>query len=507
MTVSDQYWQSIGAGEKPPNVLDKLMKESFGGAVQSMLLLGSEFYDFMQKDPRFLDVTESEEGLTLLMRAAKGGRCEGAFEYLLSTKYTNKYYSGKVASLDASDSWGMNAAMHASSSGRSERYVAIRDVEWSWANANSQKLKHFIQACKGYLRVALVIVLLVILLFGLGMGALKKHPEQKLASFYASCRFILKALALFLINYFLRYGGMCQFPVHLWPEILRTESWNLLPIQSYPPVLVALSLIWCAVTGWDFRMAINKSDETSQTATPVSIFQDPAVGLSKCLCTFVLMLLFAYIYISKVSVVINMTIFSRTLWVLSLFIQLHMTTSQSDMRSSVQPNTETPEEPAVVSNLRWLTRLEKINDYNLWAALFHGRQLRVKGETEHVTVVGQMKPTGSEAGTVILEGQLKASTSSPGKGEAVMSKPEAFMRFCMCYLANGALQFIVVFSLPLFLATAEQEVDFVLNAFAATFIVELDDCQSETTYEIHEDAASHMSIKLYLSIRKPGQSS
>ena len=58
----------------------------------------------------------------------------------------------------------------------------------------------------------------------------------------------------------------------------------------------------------------------------------------------------------------------------------------------------------------------------------------------------------------------------------------------------GHVSYIVFFTLPLVLATADNGMDFVLNAFAATFIVDLDDLPGDAA-EIILKAAGYTELE------------
>ena len=57
----------------------------------------------------------------------------------------------------------------------------------------------------------------------------------------------------------------------------------------------------------------------------------------------------------------------------------------------------------------------------------------------------------------------------------VCSRAQLVLRCTFALIANVFFAFVVFFAVPLVLATAENDMEFVLNAFAANYIVDLDD--------------------------------
>lgn len=84
--------------------------------------------------------------------------------------------------------------------------------------------------------------------------------------------------------------------------------------------------------------------------------------------------------------------------------------------------------------------------------------------------------------------QRKMRISREGsEAEVQWSWTEIKLRFFMSYVSNGLYKAIIVYTLPLWLCRGGLT-DFVLNAFATVYIVELDDLTSRDEWKLLDDA-------------------
>eukprot|EP00438_Fugacium_kawagutii_P033165 Skav231893 [mRNA] locus=scaffold960:26524:27098:+ [translate_table: standard] len=156
--------------------------------------------------------------------------------------------------------------------------------------------------------------------------------------------------------------------------------------------------------------------------------------------TFLLSVIFVCVYWNKVVGPVQMNLFTRFCWAFALFVQYYLS---SKFRSSSEAS------QGFENFGRWAVCLDDQCGNSLWAVL-------------------------------LKKGKLVAD----GEPAPLLSRPEVLLRFFMDYIANGFFRILILYSLPVYLATSEQASDFALNAFAVTFITEIDNLSEPAEYQI-----------------------
>jgi len=237
------------------------------------------------------------------------------------------------------------------------------------------------------------------------------------------------------------------------PEILGQISvmmevpWNIEPTSSWP-ILCFLILVFVGFAFYDLVHSARMASDgpLPREVTAVNIYEDPKVPMSTCIQTFLLSGVFLGVYAGALLKPVQMTLFSRALWALSLFVQAYVTAvfRQEELEFGSWSTAR------LASLGRWAVRLDdQANQHGLWASL-------------------------------LSKAWLEEADSRAPK----LSRAEVYTRFFMCYISNGLFRIFIVYSLPVYLATCGGMSDFALNAFAVTFISELDDLPSEASYTV-----------------------
>jgi len=171
------------------------------------------------------------------------------------------------------------------------------------------------------------------------------------------------------------------------------------------------------------------------------------------------------------------TLRSQTFWYLSVLVQIQFAESCSksgnDKTVFLKKPSQTDTDLDLISLLktvsfenlaRWACCADLPYEPQLWQLLFR---------SEAVTVINE-------------EDEKKPNEKEPLK----CGKFELTCRFILSYISNGFIRVIVLYTLPIFLSRTTDEKDFALNAFAVTFIVELDNLTSDKKVKTHKAKAS-----------------
>jgi len=182
----------------------------------------------------------------------------------------------------------------------------------------------------------------------------------------------------------------------------------------------------------------------------------------KCLHTFLLSCLFLVFFLCALRNPVQMTPFSRAMWAGALFVQIYLTTKEP--REGGQTKGQFPG-GAVLTLARWILRADDLADHQIWGAMLSQSGITLSGDDE---------------------------TENPDVQSAApkLSKIEVYLRFWMYYLANGVFQILIIYSVPMYLATSGTPSDFALNAFAVTYITELDDLSDPVEFSFKPDGSN-----------------
>jgi len=198
------------------------------------------------------------------------------------------------------------------------------------------------------------------------------------------------------------------------------------------------------------------------------VYQDMDTCFACCMQRFALTVVFVICYWSVCIKAQEPTLRSQTFWYLSLLVQIHFAESCS---KSGKDNTA-----SFRDLLRWACCADLPYEPQLWKLLFRSKAVTVTNE-EDEKEPNEKKPE---------EDEKKPNEKEPLK----CGKFELTCRFILSYISNGLLRVIVLYTLPIFLSRTTDEKDFALNAFAVTFIVELDNLTSDKKVKTHKAKAS-----------------
>lgn len=173
--------------------------------------------------------------------------------------------------------------------------------------------------------------------------------------------------------------------------------------------------------------------------------QNQTVSLISCFRNYVIALVFLAVYFNALLQGLQMTLMPRFYWILSLLVQFKFLSGDgSEM-----------EEQTLVTMIRWTCCPNSVRKTKIWRLLMSENKVTM--------------------------------TDADGTSEKPMDKigrAEAIVRFFMSYTSNGLFRLVILYTLPLYLASiTKAPQDFALNAFGVTFIVDLDNDSSGRRYK------------------------
>ncbi|CAE7736503.1 unnamed protein product [Symbiodinium necroappetens] len=385
--------------------------------------------------PEVLD-EKTSDGLTMMMEASK----------LRSCKVNDLAFTGLLEAHEMLDmpintmaEWGKDAAMLAEEAGYANRSAILEEKVLEKDLEDTPFVYHFPYMALLILGSHIVLFLVsMIFIFGHGSGSVTRatlatHGQDfvmKIVVFMACNALIMSSTAPALL---LRPGSLLKVSCNLHVP----SSW---------PIFFLLGVAFLVFVILDFRKANDLAQgqgPVAKTVTAENIYQDPKVPILTCLHTFVLSCVFVCVYWSALVQPIEMNLFSKFLWSCSLFVQYYISSKFKEESRIL----------SFASLSRWAVRLDDQENNELWAVLL--RQ--------------------SKMADGAVNGQIPR-----------LSRVEVLLRFAMCYVSNGLFRILIVYSLPVYLAASGSASDFALNAFAVTFISELDDLPDSVDYELGE---------------------
>ena len=262
--------------------------------------------------------------------------------------------------------------------------------------------------------------------------------------------------------------------------IPSVSKWNPLPATVH--VICFFCILMVLIFGWlDYWQARHQAgtDEKPAPAAPEDRYQDPACHLIGCVCVFGLMTLLMIIYVQIVLRPMEMDPKKMGLWFGSLLVQIKITTedtfSPDEKQKFLEAFAPSLAPSQGYSNLheesvrkRHDAAQELLQHWHRWAFCM---VTPFNTEIWHLLMFAQQKRM-----------KISREDSHAKKAEEVRqvrwSRIEITLRFVMSYVSNGLYKAIIVYTLPLWLCRGGLT-DFVLNAFATVYIVELDDLTSD----------------------------
>lgn len=388
---------------------------------------------YSMENPQVLE-EKSSEGKTMLMEASLI-RSTGdpdrpdPFHCLLAEAKVQQ------TPIDQMSTQGENAAMLAAQAGFSDNSGELEELKLEKEMEETSRVYHF-----QYMLLLVVGLHIAFAVMGLACHCGDTGDKQERTDHVLD--FLLKIFILTGCNALIHYALVPG--LLLRPHMLLQVSCNLSLPCSWP-IFALLAAAFSAFMINDLRSAFAEAKKGvvgSQTVTAVNCYQDPKVPISHCMQTFLLSSIFVCVYYTAMSEPIEMTLFSRFFWACSLFVQYYISLN------SFRPDSK----PSFTTISRWALRLDdsQATNHDLWAALLR---------------------------------QDPLSEGEDASSRLRLSQAEVVLRFCMAYVSNGLYRIFIVYSLPVYLATSGTASDFALNAFAVTFISDLDNLSADVEYQ------------------------
>eukprot|EP00435_Cladocopium_sp_Y103_P030171 s1163_g7.t1 len=264
---------------------------------------------------------------------------------------------------------------------------------------------------------------------------------------------------------------------HVSPfEIPSVSKWNPLPatVHSICCFCILLVLFFGLPDYAAARRAAEDEEEYPAAAVPEDRYQDPTCHLIGCICVFGLMTLLMIIYLQIVLRPMEMDPWKMGLWCGSLLVQIKITLedalsprAQQDLQVAFQGQgykSLDAEESSVEDRYQAVRHV--MHHWHRWACCM-------------------VTPLNTKIWCLLMfarKHRLRISRDD-GAAEVQWSWLEITSRFAMSYISNGLYKAIIVYTLPLWLCRGGLT-DFVLNAFATVYIVELDDLASRDEWRL-----------------------
>mmetsp|Transcript_75984 Transcript_75984/g.120304 ORF Transcript_75984/g.120304 Transcript_75984/m.120304 type:complete len:393 (+) Transcript_75984:332-1510(+) len=299
---------------------------------------------------------------------------------------------------------------------------------------------------------------------------------------------LLRVLWLLTLN-----TAFQNFPpeIIIWSEtgqnpfgIPSVSKWNPLPLTVH--LICCFCIIVVVIFGvYDYCVVRAKAGkETPAPATPEDRYQDPNCHFIGCVCVFGLMTILIIIYAKIVLKPLEMDPKRMGLWLFSVLVQVKITLD----------DTLPPEDQRQLQYLRQaLDHTPNGHGYQPMRSsegLSHENSAGMHEDKRYEALWKMMHhwyrwsfcmvtPNNRDMWHLLMyahKGNDKEMRirNKEGPAEGQWSWLEINSRFFMSYISNGLYKAIIVYTLPLWLSRGGLT-DFVLNAFATVYIVDLDD--------------------------------
>ena len=294
----------------------------------------------------------------------------------------------------------------------------------------------------------------------------------------------------------------------------HVDKWNPLPVTIEFVLLSGiLSVVWCMcldarticekVCAFKEREPATPQDrdqdarticaflfetepkDIKEAATPQDRYQDPNSPLLGCICIFLLMTFLMIIYLQTVMNPLAMDPKRNLLWLGALLVQVRFTLDDRTVQKELQYDAETlhrhlrnfrrcktyqgagsghPKKGRniILRWMRWAACMVTPENSKIW-------MLHLVAWEGNKTLLCSHEPGDTSHKTTHEEKHRRRDPWNP---------LQIWSRFVMSYLSNGLYKAILVYTLPLWLCRGGLA-DFVLNAFALVYIVELDDTKAK----------------------------
>ena len=280
----------------------------------------------------------------------------------------------------------------------------------------------------------------------------------------------------------------------------HVAKWNPLPLTIKLVLVVCAIIVACfmfadATKIYEMRKDRETAPATAQDkeATPQDRYQDPNSPLLGCICIYLLMTFLMIIYLQTVMNPLAMDPKRVGLWLGALLVQVRFTLDDNTVQEEVRHDGHTlrhqlmaffrshahsseshsrdlespcsvpePDRNVVLSWTRWASCMVTPENSKIW-------MLHLDAWEGNCRLLCSHEP-GEPAN--MIENKDKKRQRHP------WNKCQIWSRFVMSYLSNGLYKAILVYTLPLWLCRGGLA-DFVLNAFALVYIVELDDTKAQ----------------------------
>ncbi|CAJ1443988.1 unnamed protein product, partial [Effrenium voratum] len=315
---------------------------------------------YAYEHPKVLEETTSS-GLTMLMEASSMPHCKQSWNMV------TMLHELRGAPWNSMTEWGGTAAMLAAVKGNFDQCNLIEEAHMKKELQEVSEAFHFpyMTLVMLGLHVALGVVSFLFTLC---------QPEASPTSRCPHLRdFAVKTLILMGANAAVHYATMpadlLMKPLTMVQVMLRV-SWNINFLASWPifACLVCAFLVFMAA---DLREACRMSRPdclmTQRRVKATNIYEDPTVPISSCIRTFLLGAIFMCVYVTVLCKAIEMTLFSRSLWAASIFVQAYVTNSFEEERQA--------SDGSLQFFARWALRLDGCANNELWAALLRQSKL------------------------------------------------------------------------------------------------------------------------------------
>eukprot|EP00435_Cladocopium_sp_Y103_P017328 s3595_g4.t1 len=223
-------------------------------------------------------------------------------------------------------------------------------------------------------------------------------------------------------------------------------------------------------------------------AFPEDRYQDPNFHLIGCVCVFGLMTLLMIIYVKIVLKPVEMDPKRIGLWLGSLLVQVKITLEdtlspedQCHLRDAFDQAPAGQEGESLLEGASHERDVDMHVDDRyqaLWNMMHHWYRWSFCMVTPYNQEMWHLLMYAEKGNP-----QEMFVKSEDGPAEGQWSWLETKSRFFMSYISNGLYKAIIVYTLPLWLSRGGLT-DFVLNAFATVYIVDLDDLSSKVHWSL-----------------------
>mmetsp|Transcript_51321 Transcript_51321/g.84200 ORF Transcript_51321/g.84200 Transcript_51321/m.84200 type:complete len:389 (+) Transcript_51321:332-1498(+) len=295
---------------------------------------------------------------------------------------------------------------------------------------------------------------------------------------------LLRVLWLLTLN-----TAFQNFPpeIIIWSEtgqnpfgIPSVSKWNPLPLTVH--LICCFCIIVVVIFGvYDYCVVRAKAGkETPAPATPEDRYQDPNCHFIGCVCVFGLMTLLMIIYVKIVLKPLEMDPKRMGLWLGSMLVQVKITLddtlSPKDQRQLQNAFQTRQEYEQLLEGESLESSMDKQEDKQEDKRYETLRKMVYHWYRWAFCMVTPFNPKIWHLHMYAHMGNAREMRIRNEEGPAESQWPwwEINSRFFMSYISNGLYKAIIVYTLPLWLSRGGLT-DFVLNAFATVYIVDLDD--------------------------------